>query len=378
MHLLADKHNGYISRAVMTTINPDAAGKLFSASYKEAGREEFVGVLRTIPLNKANFEVVYDNAISPIARRWVGEYWGPELMQILSQSQGWDDWVMDFPLIDELVLCTTSDPRWLEVLAFRWTMSDGRPEDGPRHAPRTNDERRDFFSKCWKMAIAEDNVERVEQMLQHPQWVRHLNQDIIQTALWRPLNMWRVFHNNNQTLPLRMFWQGVMAGGHSLNHEKMRFLICEMNSAPDFIVQQYAHCWRQSLPENLAQLIQDVANNTCVDTNVLNKLHQNIADALLRNTLTKTGEGIEEAFDHIPLFDGAHLISAIAQECKTPLDDDHSAVVERVLQNLDCQTYDRIVAQYADHLIFQHVPSMQQVRIERTLSPKDNTRSKKI
>lgn len=378
MHLLADKHNRYISRAVMTTINPDAAEKLFSASYKEAGREEFMAVLRTIPLNKANFEVVYDNAISPIARRWVGEYWGPELMQILSQSQGWDDWVMDFPLIDELVLCTTSDPRWLEVLAFRWTMSDGRPEDGPRHAPRTNDERRDFFSKCWKMAIAEDNVERVEQMLQHPQWVRYLNQDIIQTALWRPLNMWRVFHDNNHTLPLRLFWHGAMAGGHNLNHEKLRFLICEMNSAPDFIVQQYAHCWRQSLPEDLAQLIQDVANNTCVDTNVLNKLHQNIADALLRNTLTKTGEGIEEAFDHIPLFDGAHLISAIAQECKTPLDDDHSAVVERVLQNLDCQTYDRIVAQYADHLIFQHVPSMQQVRIERTLSPKDNTRSKKI
>lgn len=363
----------------MTTINSDAAEKLFSASYKEAGCEEFMAVLRTIPLNKANFEVVYDNATSPIARRWVGEYWGPELMQILSQSHGWDDWVMDFPLIDELVLSTTSDPRWLEVLAFRWTMNDGRPEGGPRHTPRTADERRDFFSNCWKATISEDNAERVEQMLQHPQWVRYLNQDIIQTVLWRPLNMWRVFHDNNQTLPLRMFWHGVMAGAHNPeNQEKMRFLITETNSTPDFIVQQYAHCWRQPLPEDLSELIQDVANNTCVDTNVLNKLHQNIADALLCNTLTKPGKAIKEVFDCIPLFSGGHLISAIAQQAKTPLDDQYSAVVERVLQNLDCETYNRVVAQYADHPIFQRVSCMQHTRIERTLSPKEGAPSKKM
>lgn len=366
-------------------ITEDIKDQLFSAAFaKEEGREDFLTVLRTIPLNKANFEVVFDNATSQISRQWVLEWWGPELMHILSHSNGWDDWVMDFPLIDELILSVSSDPRWLEVLSFRWTMSDGRPEDGPRETLRTPNERQEFFSECWKATISEDNTKRLEQMLGHPQWNKHLNEDIIQMAIWRPLKVWRVFHDNNQPLPLRMFWRGMMVGIQSPdNQEKLQFLITEAGSTPHFIVQQYAHGWSRPLPEHLALLIENIANTISVDLTTIEKLHYEIAQQLLRNDNGLIGKHsaneVASLLADTPLFDGVHLINAFVQHTKTPLDAHQSAVVEAVLQTLTADRYEKIVEQYIDHPTFADVPSMQHTRIGRTLTTADHAaRLKKI
>lgn len=368
-----------------STITEDITDKLFSAAFaKDEGREDFLTVLRTIPLSKANFEAVYDNAISPISRQWVLEWWGPDLMQILSHSHGWDDWVMDFPLIDELILSTSSDPRWLEVLSFRWTMSDGRPEDGPRGTLRTPNERQEFFSECWKATISEDNTERLQQMLGHPQWTKHLNENIIQMAIWRPLKVWRVFHDNHHPLPLRIFWQGMMvAPPHSDNQEKLHFLITEVGSEPQFIIQQYAHGWSRPLPEHLAMLIQNIANTISVDTTTVEQLHEEIAQQLLRNDngLIRKHSATEVASMLIrtPLFDGEQLICALSTHAKTSLNAHQSAVVEAVLHTLTPDAYKRIVGQYIDHPTFADVPTMQHTRIGRTLNIADNgTRLKKI
>lgn len=365
-------------------MKPEIEEALVKAALKnEAGRDDFIKTLNQVPLNKENFDNALQCAIRAPAQQWVMEVYTPQLLPILSNPHGWDDWVQDFPFLDELILSASQDPQWLEALSFRWTISDGRPEGGPRTAARSNSEREEFFSACWKAAIASDNTLRLEQMLHHPVWKNTLKEEHVRAAIWRSLDVWRVFHDNH-TLPLRSFWHAIMVTHHleadTDNHKKLHFLISHVGSTDEFVVQQYTNFWHHPLPQDLNDAFATLASEVVLDKSNIQKFHQRVANFLLTNTINTDfcPEKTTTRLQNTPLFDGEHFILALL-DFKGTLTDHQSAVVEAVFHTLDHAIQKTLLPSCAAHPAFEHLAFVQKHRIEQNIEGADTTvRSKKI
>lgn len=357
-----------------------------AALKNEAGREDFIKTLHQVPLNKENFDHALQCAMGLIAQRWVMDVYTPQLLCILSTPQGWDDWVDDFPFLDELILSASQDPQWLEALSFRWTSSDGRPEGGPRTTARTTAEQDEFFSACWKATIASNNVPRLQQLLNHPVWKTRLKEEYVDLAIWRPFEVWRVFHDNHHALPLRLFWQGAMAthqwDAHTDNRKKLHFLITEAGSTAEFIVQQYTHSWRYPLPQDLNEVFAGIASQVVPDTSVIEKFHHRIVNFLLKLNDTHKNlcaKEITALLTNTPLFDGQRFILALINSKEMNLTDQQSAVVEAVFNTVDPAIQNTLLPQCSNHHTFGHLPFVQKYRIEQNLESIDSSvRVKKI
>lgn len=365
-------------------MKPKIEDALVQAALKnEQGRDDFIKALKHIPLNKENFDTVLQCAMISPAQQWVIEFYTPELMHILSNPHGWDDWAEDFPFLDELILSASHDPRWMDVLSFRWTISDGRPEGGPRSKARTKAERSDFFSECWNATIANDNAPRLEQMLNHPVWKTTLTEECMRLALWRPLEVWRVFHDNHQQLPLRSFWQGMMiARTNSDNHSKLHFLITEAGSTVEFMVQQYTHFWHHPLPQDLNDVFKAIVVGVVPNEDNIKKLHQNIVNCLFKKDRLPEHlcvNDINTILHNIPFFDGRHFILALINCTVTHLDGRGTEVVEAVFNNLDNVVQSTLLGTCMAHPLFEHVAFAQKRRIEHNIESDDTAvRVKKI
>lgn len=368
-------------------MNPLIENALMKAALKnEAGRDDFLKIIQQVPLSKENFDNLLQCTMGIRAQQWVIDFYTPELLVILSNPNGWDDWVQDFPFLDELILSTSQDPQWLDVLSFRWTISDGRPDGGPRNSTRSNTERLEFFAACWKATIASDNTSRLQQMLNHPVWKTMLKEEYVCSALWRPLEVWCVFHDHHQPLPLRSFWHGMMAthhlGAHTDNHKKLYFLIREAGSTAEFIVQQYAHFWHHPLPQDLNDAVADLIHKVAPDKKWVGNFHQRVVNFLLENNSANkevcAGEMVN-LLKNSPLFDEQHFILALVDFKATHLSDQQSAVVEIVFNNLEPAVQNTLLPQCVVHPTFENLAFVQKYRIEQNIQSADATvRLKKI
>lgn len=361
-------------------MNSELETQLVAASLKnEAGREEFLHLMTHAPLNKHHFEAVWACAMTTIAKTWVVDGYAPELLNILSSPQGWDDWSETFPFLDELLLATSSDPRVFECLAFRWMSSDGRPEGGERLAARSADERKLFFTEIWKAVLSVENTTRLEQMLCHPIWRHHLTDNEVCFSLWAPLKVWRILHTHNVDLPLRRFWQAAMT---SLNtSDKLHFLMTEVDSSALFIAQQYADFWRP-VPDEVALVLHSIVKNIG-DVKVVSTLHKRVVErAFTPNSSAfqdNTADEIVSALRRTPLFDTQLFVHALAGNTSVALNAHMMMVVDTLIQQLEGSVQQRLIAPYATHPVLGQCASVQRYRIADRIDTRGSSeRLKKI
>ena len=351
-------------------MNSDIERKLVAASFKDNGRDTFVALMAQVPFNKENFNEVLSCAMQRPAVMWVVDYYTPQLLEILSTPEGWDEWSAEYPIIDELLLGATSDPRWMDVLSFRWLSSDGRPEGGERGVLRSAEEKQKFFAESWNAAISNDNVVRLEQMLNHPTWKQSLTENDLRLALWAPVEVWKLFHNHNVALPLRTFWQAAMAS--SRTDDKLHFLLTEVGSSVEFIAQQYTFWWCPLSPE-ITHTFQNIMGGARLEPKMVATLHERIVQRCFvrrgSDFVNKDANDILEALRNIPFFDPEMFIDALAHDKFTSpneqleMSEQMTMAVDALIQQLDGVVQQRVANDYATHDVLGRLPSIQKLRI---------------
>lgn len=351
-------------------MNSDIERKLVAASFKDNGRDTFVALMAQVPFNKENFNEVLGCAMQRPAVMWVVDYYTPQMLEILSTPDGWDEWSAEYPVIDELLLGATSDPRWMDVLAFRWLSPDGRPEGGERGVLRSTEEKQTLFAESWNAAISNHNLARLEQMLNHPTWKQSLTETDLRLAVWAPLAVWKLFHNHNIALPLRTFWQAAMASTGT--DDKLHFLLNDVGSSAEFIAQQYTYSWCL-LSLDITQTLHQIVGGVRLAPKMLSTMHERIVERCFvrrgSSFVNKDANEIIDVLRNVPLFEPERFIDALAHDKFTQpkeqldLSEPMTMAVDTLIQQLDGTVQQRVADDYAAHAVLGQLPSIQKLRI---------------
>ena len=362
-------------------MNSEIEQQLVEAAFQnEGGREAFLSVMAQLPLNKDNFDAVWSCGMSNAARGWVMEGFTPQLLPILTTPDGWDAWSESFPFLDTALLGVSDDPRWFEALTFRWLSVDGRPEGGERRRSCNSKERSEFFATGWDTAIAHDNITRLEQMLNHPQWLKHLKTENINLAAWRSVGVWRTLARKC-SLPLRIFWKCATVGTLNDREEKLDFLMHEAGSTPDFIIQQYVHTWVAPFPLRNATSFQKIAPQV-LGRNLIQTLHLKIVERLFNIRLpdwaNTTSLELAQTLKATPLFECKEFLKVITDSTQIHWNETTTETVDILIDRMDDVLRGQLLTALGGSPNLNAIPCVQRHRIETQIATDAHTRVKKI